>query len=95
METGWGGGVGCGDVGRCMGRGREWNMECKNELQIKLNLKITLFHVYEYFSCLCVCAPYVCPMPAEAILISHILQIHMVVICYVGAGIKPGKDTLA
>jgi hypothetical protein len=22
-----------------MGKGREWNMECKNELQIKLNKK--------------------------------------------------------
>jgi hypothetical protein len=33
--VGWGGGVGWGAVGRWMGRGKEWNMECKNELQIK------------------------------------------------------------
>jgi hypothetical protein len=38
--VGWRGGVGCGAVGGWMGRGREWNMECKkNELQIKLNKK--------------------------------------------------------
>jgi hypothetical protein len=29
--------VGCGAVGWWMGRGREWNIEYKNELQIKLN----------------------------------------------------------
>jgi hypothetical protein len=31
--------VGCGAVGVWVERGREWNMECKNELQIKLNFK--------------------------------------------------------
>jgi hypothetical protein len=34
--VGWGGGVACGTVTRWMGNGGEWNMECKNELQIKL-----------------------------------------------------------
>jgi hypothetical protein len=34
--VGWGGGVGCGAVGGWIGAG-EWNMEHKNELQIKLN----------------------------------------------------------
>jgi hypothetical protein len=34
--VGWGGGVGYGAVRGWMGRGREWNMECKkNELQVK------------------------------------------------------------
>jgi hypothetical protein len=28
-RVGWGGDVGCGVVGGWMGRGREWNMECK------------------------------------------------------------------
>jgi hypothetical protein len=28
--VGWGGGVGCGSVGRWIGKCREWNMECKN-----------------------------------------------------------------
>lgn len=37
---GWVGGVGCGAVGGWIGRGREWNIECKIELQIKSNLKI-------------------------------------------------------
>jgi hypothetical protein len=42
METGWagggsGGGVGSESVRGLMGRGRKWNMECKTELQIKLN----------------------------------------------------------
>jgi hypothetical protein len=34
---GWGGGVGYRAVRGWMGRGKEWNMEYKNELQIKLN----------------------------------------------------------
>jgi hypothetical protein len=38
MEVGWGRGVGCGAVGGWMGRSREWNMEYKNALQIKLNI---------------------------------------------------------
>jgi hypothetical protein len=29
--------MGCGADGRYMGRDGEWNIECKNELQIKLN----------------------------------------------------------
>jgi hypothetical protein len=35
-DGGRGGCVGYGVVGGWMGRGRVWNMECKNELQIKL-----------------------------------------------------------
>jgi hypothetical protein len=31
----WGRGIGCRAVGEWEGRGRGWNMECKNELQIK------------------------------------------------------------
>jgi hypothetical protein len=38
--VGWGGGVGCGTVGGWERRGGEWNMEYKNELQIKLNFKM-------------------------------------------------------
>jgi hypothetical protein len=37
-----GGGVGRGAIREWMGRGGEWNMECKNELQLKLNLKILI-----------------------------------------------------
>jgi hypothetical protein len=29
VEMGWGGGMGCGAVGGWIGRGGEWNMECK------------------------------------------------------------------
>jgi hypothetical protein len=32
---GWEGVMGCGTIGGWMGRGGEWNIECKNELQIK------------------------------------------------------------
>jgi hypothetical protein len=32
-------GVGCGAVGGWMQRVGEWNMECKDELQIKLKFK--------------------------------------------------------
>jgi hypothetical protein len=38
--VGWRGDVGQGRVGGWVGRGGEWNMGCKNELYIKLNLKI-------------------------------------------------------
>jgi hypothetical protein len=46
----WGGGVGYGAVGGWEWRGGEWNMECKNELQIKLNLKKKSCHGYGEFS---------------------------------------------
>ena len=34
--VGWRGGVGSGAVRGWIGKGGEWNMECKNETQIKL-----------------------------------------------------------
>jgi hypothetical protein len=37
--VGWGGDVGCGAVGWCMGRGEEWNMECKKWITDKMKLK--------------------------------------------------------
>jgi hypothetical protein len=41
--VGWRGGVGSGAVRGWIGKGGEWNMECKNETQIKLYLKKTDF----------------------------------------------------
>jgi hypothetical protein len=47
VEWGWGGGVECGAVGGWMGRGREWNMECKKLITNKIKIKNTKLKNYK------------------------------------------------
>lgn len=51
----------------------------------RLNLYLIIFHVCDYFACMCVCVPSVCPVPTEARITPLELELQTIVSYHVGA----------